>query len=123
LVGYSARFGESARLDVELAWQTLEDVNKDYTVFVHVLNERGMLVAQQDSRPRHGSYPTQFWEKGEQVLDQAEVRLESARVCGTLHVHVGLYETKTHQRVSVVPAEGEQYDARLGDVYVPCAGA
>ncbi|MFI5268164.1 MAG: hypothetical protein ACHQ7M_12390 [Chloroflexota bacterium] len=54
---------------ITLRWQALKKPEHDYTVFVHVLDAQGGLVAQQDSPPREGNYPTSLWAAGEVVDD------------------------------------------------------
>jgi len=54
---------------VTLRWHALKKPERDYTVFVHVLDAQGALMAQQDSPPRDGNYPTSLWDPGEVIDD------------------------------------------------------
>ncbi|MCZ7668171.1 MAG: hypothetical protein M5U34_13770 [Chloroflexi bacterium] len=43
---------------IHLWWQATADVTQDYTIFIHVLDENGNLIAQSDATPAQGSSPT-----------------------------------------------------------------
>ena len=56
-------------LALNLYWQALTQVPHAYTVFVHVLDGHGNLIAQQDNMPVHDQLLTSCWLPGEQVTD------------------------------------------------------
>jgi hypothetical protein len=63
------------RLDVKLDWQAGERPARDYTVFVQALSAGGSVLAQHDSYPLNGRYPTSSWFAGEPVADTVELAL------------------------------------------------
>ena len=76
LVGYDTAVDEDdGRLTVRLVWQPLAPLPADYTTFVHLLDEEGNLLAQQDSQPWDGRYPTTLWPVGETVAETKVLRL------------------------------------------------
>jgi hypothetical protein len=83
---------------ITLRWQALKKPEHDYTVFAHVLDAQGTLVAQQDSPPREGNYPTSLWDVGEVVDDPHP--LNFATQAGE-HLEVGLYTFPDLRRLSV----------------------
>jgi hypothetical protein len=83
---------------VELRWQALRKLPADYTVFVHVLDSSGALVAQQDSQPRAASYPTSLWDAGEVVDDPHPLTVASAP---GLRLEIGLYTFPDLRRLPV----------------------
>ncbi len=91
-----------ASLDVTLAWRAEHPVPAPYTVFVHVLNERGELVAQHDGLPVLGTRPTELWQPGEQVLDRHPVALPQALDARELRIVVGMYDSATIVRAPYV---------------------
>jgi len=100
LVGHSigsrrVRAGEALR--GELAWQALRQMDADYTVFVQLVGPGG-LVAQYDSQPRSGSYPTSCWDPGEVVRDGFSVPVMQARP-GEYRLIAGLYDLQTGKRL------------------------
>jgi hypothetical protein len=90
---------------VALRWQALRKPTRDYTVFVHVLDGQGQLVAQQDSPPHGGSYPTSLWDAGEVVEDVHDLSLAAGR-----QLEIGLYTFPDLRRL---PVEGAGADRVL----------
>jgi len=101
-------FGEVARLlgyrvapdtvepggvvEVALYWQTLARTDQNYAVFVHFLSEVGTMVAQRDTYPGLGRYPTTAWEPGITLVDTYRVVVpDTAYAPDETHVQVGLY--------------------------------
>jgi hypothetical protein len=96
-----ANFGDQFELigydlgpeSLTLYWHTLAETETDYTTFVHVLDENGDIVAQRDSQPRDGSYPTSLWLKGEYVSDTIQLPTEGETV------EIGWYVAETGERL------------------------
>jgi hypothetical protein len=78
-------------------------------VFVHVVNANGEIVAQSDSQPLNGQYPTSIWSPGEIVVDERFIRL----VPGTHRIFVGLYRWDTGERLPAVVDGERAADDRL----------
>ncbi|MDH4209479.1 MAG: hypothetical protein OEV76_11440, partial [Anaerolineae bacterium] len=70
LLAYEVLEGEDGSLSLVFYWHSLERMDKDYTVFVHLLDAEGAIVAQGDSPPVQGHYPTTMWTFGEIVRDE-----------------------------------------------------
>jgi hypothetical protein len=49
---------------VSLTWQPQATIQQDYTVFAQVLDGENNVLAQVDSRPQGGAYPTSTWRAG-----------------------------------------------------------
>ena len=75
-----------------LYWQAMRPVSKDYTVFAHLLNEAGMLVAQQDNPPVNGTYPTMQWATGTIIVDRYVIITPSDLPRGHYRFEVGMYD-------------------------------
>jgi hypothetical protein len=80
-------------------------------VFVHLLDEKGQLVAQTDSAPAGGSRPTSSWGEGEVIVDRHGVLLGDELAPGTYELRVGMYLPATGARLPVQDTEGKP----LGD--------
>jgi len=100
LLGFDLDQGENT-LDLTVYWQALARMDADYTVFVHLLDENGQLVAQNDARPRRSTYPTAWWEAGEVVADTIPLDL-TAVPPGAYTLTIGLYELATGERATAV---------------------
>ena len=83
-----------------LMWQALRKPDKDYTVFVQLVNDKG-LVEQFDSYPREGTYPTSFWDEGEIVEDWFEINLDPKVPEGEYILIAGMYDLVTGNRLPV----------------------
>jgi 4-amino-4-deoxy-L-arabinose transferase-like glycosyltransferase len=88
-------------LSVALVWQSVQVPVADYTVFVHVRDASGRTVAQADSPPQAGAYPTSFWDAGETIFDDHALRLPDDLPAGDYTVVVGLYRLDTGERLSI----------------------
>jgi hypothetical protein len=99
LLGYDVaasnqRPGEAT---LTLYWQALQALDKDYTVFLHVLGADGKIASQQDSQPLGGQYPTGVWSPGEVVADPYTLPLPP----GEYRLAVGMYDLATMTRLGV----------------------
>jgi hypothetical protein len=87
-------------LALTLYWETLGPVERDYTVFVHLLGEHERVIAQRDTPPGLGAQPTSGWQPGQVVADPYLLALpETAYGPDTATWEVGLYDAQTGQRL------------------------
>lgn len=101
LTGYSQQLTDG-QLHLTLFWQALTSPAIDYTVFVHVRNAAGETVAQQDSQPVGGNYPTSHWQAGETIIDPVTLNLPAELPPGQYKLVVGLYRLDTLARLPVI---------------------
>ncbi|MCL5962076.1 MAG: glycosyltransferase family 39 protein [Chloroflexi bacterium] len=83
-----------------LTWQALGKLDRDYSVFVQLVGHDG-LMAQYDSYPRKGTYPTSFWDEGEVVHDWFELQIGREVPEGDYDLILGMYDLATGDRLSV----------------------
>ncbi|MBI4322251.1 MAG: glycosyltransferase family 39 protein [Chloroflexi bacterium] len=98
------RLGEPtapSALRVDLYWQARATPAEDYTVFVQLLDAEGRLVAQADSQPVGGRFPTSYWEAGETIVDRHEVKLGGSLPFGRHRLIAGMYLLSTGKRLAV----------------------
>lgn len=87
LRAYKVARAEDGAWQVQLEWQALTDLSGlDATVFVHLLNDAGEIVAQRDERPLNGTYPTMIWRSGETVVTEYTLTADEV-----VMLRVGLY--------------------------------
>ena len=116
----TARPGEA--LTALLTWTALAQPARDFTVFVHVLDAAGNLVAQLDQPPLAGFAPTRLWQPGMTLVDQLAVPLPEELPEGEYTVRVGLYSAEG--RLPVTREGAPAGDAvKLGTVTVRCCPA
>jgi hypothetical protein len=111
LLGYDLGVGP---LDLTLYWQAQTDMDEDYTVFIHFLDDQGQLVGQLDGQPFDGNYPTSWWNPGEIVSDS---RSGLELPAGRYQVLLGWYRAGDGTRLSLAGDSGDSVS--LGVVDIP----
>lgn len=109
---------EEGRLRLKLYWMAFRKIEADYTVFVHLADELGTLVAQQDGPPQGGSYPTSLWDEGEFVSDEVELLLPPKLAPGLYRLYLGLYRWEDMEHLRL-PWGGERLDAGMVELPEP----
>ncbi len=102
----SAKVG--GELHLVLYWQTAAPVAESYTVFVHLLDAAGQLVAQQDNLPVTGLAPTDTWQPEALIRDPYRLIIPETVLPGAYQVQVGLYTEDG--RVPIITAGVTQTD-------------
>ena len=83
-------------LRVTLWWQAQAEIPKDYTVFVHLVDQQGQLIAQADSMPVKGLSPTSAWQPGDIIQDIHTFPAQTLRGGELL---IGVYDRATLERL------------------------
>lgn len=99
LLGYDLQ-SDGSTLRLATYWQALTRMPVDYTIFIHVLDDAGQLIAQYDAPPHAGRYPTSIWDVGEVVIDEVTLTLPPEAV--PAQMAVGWYRLDTLERLPVV---------------------
>ena len=95
--GGALRPGDAAQ--VVVSWRALAPTSEDYSVFVHLVDDAGLIVAQLDTMPGGGNHPTSQWRPGEQRVETYTVRIPPlAYAPDAGHWVVGLYNARTGAR-------------------------
>ncbi|HJX37264.1 MAG TPA: glycosyltransferase family 39 protein, partial [Anaerolineae bacterium] len=89
-----------------LYWRALREMTADYTVFVHIIGQEGQTVAQRDSPPRGGSYPTSYWQEDQIIPDRHCLRFPVNVQPGRYKAYAGMYLLETMQRLPVSVVDG-----------------
>jgi hypothetical protein len=90
-----------------LYWRALGRIEKDYTVFVHLVNAQREIVAGEDSFPRGGREHTSQWRVNQFTADGHVLIVPPDAPLGqNYHLEVGLYYRPTLERVPIVDADG-----------------
>lgn len=86
----SVRPGEP--IDVDLYWEVNGRPPGNYLLFVHLGDETGQLVAQRDTHPGLGNFPSSLWRPGDQFIDTIRLYVpETAYTPAKLDLSIGLY--------------------------------
>lgn len=101
LVGYDVMPRRDWRaIRVRLGWRARERAARDYSAFVHLIDPRGAMLAQDDHVPGHNrGYPPTRWSPGDLVLDEHTLELPAGLGTGAKGLRIGLYDWATGERV------------------------
>jgi hypothetical protein len=110
LAGYDLVVADGA-IDLTLYWKSLEAVDGNWKVFVHLLGPDGAIAAQSDSFPGGGLRWTDTWKPREYVIDPHTMNPPDPLDGGGYTVLVGMYDPETGVRVPVATDP----DGRLSD--------
>jgi hypothetical protein len=94
-------------ISVTLYWMALQEMNKDYKVFVHLTDEGiTRLVAQSDRWPVYNFSPTTRWQPGEIVWDRHEIQIPAEAAPGAYKLSTGMYLLETMRNLDVLGEDG-----------------
>lgn len=105
-------------LVVDLYWKPLARLTHNYTVFVHLIDAEGAMVAQVDEQPVQGDYPTRLWIPEETVRDAHTLMLPADLPEGHYTLNVGLYLVATGERLEIIGADPPQTAVTLGPIAI-----
>ena len=107
-----------APVTLQFQWDALTTPAADYTLFVHVVDAAGTLVAQQDQPPLGGFAPTHTWQPGQRIADTVTLTLPPDLAPGNYTVRAGLYTGDARLPVSQGGAVVGDF-AVVGEIVVP----
>lgn len=109
----AVRAGEA--IDIELYWEVTAQPPGDYLLFVHLIdNETGALIAQRDTHPGQGNFPSSQWRSGDRFVERLSIFVpETAYVPAAAQLKVGLYAPEAYRLGITDSATGEG----LGDAF------
>lgn len=107
-------------LGLNLYWQAKKDIGEDWTVFVHLLDADGSVVAQRDTPPQDVNCQllTSTWREGQLVFGRFNTPIPATVPPGTYRIEVGLYSADTGKRLPVAGPEVEKDSLVLSEVVV-----
>lgn len=85
---------------VTFYFKVLEELDKDYMVFVHVEDGDGRSIRiNLDHPPAGGAHPTTQWHKSETVKDEFALRIPPGLSTSRVNIWAGLWEPQTDSRL------------------------
>jgi len=105
-------------LRISILWRALADIGVDYTIFVHVLDSAGNIIAQGDAQPQLGDAPTSQWSSGDVIVDDHVIALSEDAMSDVVDIVVGVYDLSTMERLPLLLADGAYLDDKIfvGDI-------
>ncbi|MEM7347304.1 MAG: hypothetical protein AAF485_23950, partial [Chloroflexota bacterium] len=103
LLGYEADHSgiqPGQALPLTLYWANQALIERDYTIFIHLVDEQGFIIAQRDLFHGPGVYPTSQWSANEQFAETYVLNIPHTTFSPTqAHFRVGLYDHQTGSRL------------------------
>jgi hypothetical protein len=90
-----------------LSWQTGQPLDQNNTIFIHLLDSGGNLLAQADGAPYAGLYPLSNWQPGQIITDMRPLTSLLPNPADLAAVAVGVYNPVTGERLSATDAAGQ----------------
>lgn len=79
-------------LPLALVWRAERPQTRDLTVFVHLIDAAGNIVAQVDERPLNGRWPTPVWLPDEVMVDSKVIAIPAGVPPGQYGLRLGWYD-------------------------------
>ncbi len=115
LLGYNLTPQDTpGQYQLDFVWQAQATPSRDYTVFVHLLQQDGTCapcVWQQDVMPQQNQYSTSRWLPDEVVTDSYQIQIPPDTPPGSYRLEIGLYIAETGQRLQVQQPNRPEADA------------
>lgn len=98
-------------LDLKLYWEVTGKPPGNYLLFVHLMDEAQTMVAQRDTHPGLGNFPSAQWQPGDRFIESIRIYVpETAYVPNSATVSIGYYAPDAY-RLAVY----DQDENPLGD--------
>ena len=101
---------DASTLQVTLHWQTWLTLTQEVRTYVHVQDQAGNLVAQEDGLPLMGIANPLWWKPGDQWRDLRVVILPAALKPGPYILRVGVYPASGSGRFQALDPSGHRFD-------------
>ncbi len=105
-----------APFSVTLLWKAAATWADGYTIFVHLLDANGQVIAQSDSVPANGERPMTNWLAGEYITDPHTLTWNRQDYTGPATLEVGMYSPNSGDRAKL--SDGSDHVLLPGTVMV-----
>jgi hypothetical protein len=92
-------------LEVTIPWRVRAQPDRDWSVYLHLVDDDGVVVAQRDSYPGGGSLPTSDWLPGMVVSDTHRMTIPftaGSPACENCRLRIGWYDAGTGELPATV---------------------
>jgi hypothetical protein len=104
-------------------WKCLKKLSADLRMFVHITDEAGRTIAQQDHGLQGGLFPTSKWAAGDIIRDRYVLVLPGSLPAGKYQIRVGWFDPSRGPRLPILnPLASDEADrAKVAEVKVRSA--
>jgi len=125
LLGYSLdkeAYRPGDTLNLTLYWLGLSEMELNYKVFAHLVDEKERLIGQSDQEPVFNFSPTTRWERGEIVADRHQIHIPAETAPGTYDLITGMYLLETMRNLDILDSDMNPRGNRVSLVEVKIVG-
>jgi hypothetical protein len=101
---------DDSTLQVTLHWQSWLTLTQEVRTYVHIQDQAGNLVAQEDGLPLMGIANPLWWKPGDQWRDMRVVLLPEALKRGLYTLRVGVYSAAEGARLQALDPSGRRFE-------------
>jgi len=106
---------QSGSWTIRFYWQAMTELTTDYTLFMHVRDQNGQIVAQHDQPPTQGQYPTSLWDTTEIIQDELNLTVDKLPP-GPYEIVIGLYDPMSQMRLPVTNSSDNTFTLQSFEV-------
>jgi hypothetical protein len=88
-------------------WHALARQNRNWTVFIHIVDAQEQIVAEDNRQPQDGAFPMRQWVDGDWVEDRHPLALPATLAPGEYHIRIGLFDPRTTRRAGMYSQRGK----------------
>jgi hypothetical protein len=92
--------------ELTLMWHALGRQNRNWTVFIHLVDAQEQIVAEDNRPPRDDAFPMLQWVAGDWVEDRHPLALPAGLAPGEYRIRVGLFYPRTDRRAGMYNQRG-----------------
>ena len=93
-------------IPIEVVWNSGQQIDRPFTIFIHLLDEQDQLAAQHDGMALNGEWPTTCWQDGQPFSDTYELLPEAGTQPGIYQVQIGFYWLPSGERLPLIKPAG-----------------
>ena len=115
--GVKAQFGEHISLqsavydqqtgNLKLYWQPSATISDEYSIFVHLRDQKGAIIGQLDGTPYNNRYRTRDWQPEQLIEDIRPLSNVLNDLSQVKQIAIGVYSPTTGERLPATDAQGE----------------
>lgn len=91
-------------LTITLTWHALEQMDRPWSVFVHLADAQEQIIDETNAQPQAGAFPTNGWVRGDWIADTHQLQVQHAPP-GAYRLWIGLWDPETGARLGVYDQE------------------
>jgi hypothetical protein len=95
-------------ITVSFWWRALRAIDRDYTLFIHLVGPDGRIWAQEDDLLEHAGLLTSAWPVRRLIESEYQFNVPADASSGQYAVHAGLYCWETEERLAVWDGSGQR---------------